>query len=123
MNPSSLPELALASEPAARRTLDPSQCTLAVVDLQEKLVPAIHHQEEMVRNCQILIRLASILGIPTILSTQYVRGLGPTVPDIASLLESVPPIDKTSFGCFGCDEFRDALTKLPGHRTTVLLCG
>ena len=124
MNPSSLPELAsLASEPAARRTLDPTQCALLVIDIQEKLIPAIAKRDEVVRNCQILIRMAGILQIPVLLSTQYVRGLGATVPEIAGLLESVPPIDKMSFGCFGSDEFCSALRKLPGHRTTALLCG
>ena len=124
MNPSSLPELAgLASEPVARRNLDPGQCALLVVDLQEKLVPAIAKCEEVVRNSQVLIRLAGILQIPVLLSTQYVRGLGPTVPEIAGLAEGVPAIDKTSFDCFGSEDFRDALRQLPGHRTTALMCG
>jgi nicotinamidase-related amidase len=124
MNPSSLPELAgLASEPIARRSLDPAQCALLVVDLQEKLLPAIREREELIRNSQVLIRLASILGIPALLTTQYVRGLGPTVPEIAELLPGVPAIDKTSFGCFGSDDFHSTLRQLPGHRTTLLLCG
>jgi nicotinamidase-related amidase len=124
MNPSSLPELAsLASEPAARRSLDPAQCALLVVDFQEKLLPAIHNREETVRNSQVLIRLASILGIPALVTTQYLRGLGPTVPEIAELLPASQSIDKTTFGCFGSDDFRSALRQLPGHRNTVLLCG
>jgi len=124
MNPSSLPELAgLASEPAARRSLDPAQCALLVVDLQEKLMPAIRNREELVRNSQVLIRLAAILGIPVLLTTQYLRGLGETVPEIAELLRGVQAIDKTTFGGFGCDDFRTALRQLPGPRTTVLLCG
>jgi nicotinamidase-related amidase len=124
MNPSSLPELAgLASEPIARRSLDPAQCALLVIDFQEKLMPAIRNREELVRNSQVLIRMAGILGIPALLTTQYVRGLGNTVPEIADLLPGVRPIDKTAFGCFGSDDFRTALRQLPGHRTTVLLCG
>jgi nicotinamidase-related amidase len=124
MNPSTLPELAaLVSEPVARRSLDPAHCALLVVDIQEKLLPAIHRREEVVRNTQLLIRLAGVLEIPIVLSTQYVRGLGPTAPELAELLTGVAPIDKTSFGCFGSDEFRSALRALPGHRTTCLLCG
>jgi nicotinamidase-related amidase len=124
MNPSPLPELAgLVCEPAARRSLDPSQCALAVVDMQEKLTPAIHNRDQVVRNCQTLIRMAQVLHIPVVPTTQYLRGLGPTIPEIAALLEGVPQIDKTSFGCFGCDDFRTTLQQLPGRRTTVLLCG
>jgi len=124
MNPSTLPELAsLATEPAARRSLDPAQCALLVVDIQEKLLPSIHQREEVVRNSQLLIRLAGILEIPIVLTTQYERGLGPTVPELAELLTGVEPIDKTSFGCFGSDAFCSHLRQLPGRRNTTLLCG
>lgn len=124
MYPSSLPELAgLASEPAARRTLDPAQCALLVIDIQEKLLPSIRNREEVVRNAQVLIRLAAVLEIPTLVTAQYVRGLGPTVPEIAGLLPNAQAIEKTSFGCFGSDDFCTALQQLPGQRTTLLLCG
>lgn len=124
MNPSSLPELAgLAGEPIARRTLDARQCALVVIDIQEKLLPAVLNREELVRNSRMLIRLATVLEIPTLLTTQYSRGLGMTVPEIAGLLPRVKAFDKVEFGCFGNEEFRTALRELPGHKTTVLLCG
>ncbi len=124
MNPSSLPEMAgLTGEPVARRSLEVGQCVLAVIDIQEKLLPAIANREELVRNSRVLIRLAEVLNIPVLLTTQYVRGLGPTVPEIAELLPDVLPIDKMEFGCFGREEFRTAIRELPGCRTTVLLCG
>ncbi len=75
------------------------------------------------KNSQLLVRLANILEIPTIVTTQYVKGLGPTVPEIASLLTGTQPIDKLQFGCFGCNEFRSALKSLPGNRNTLLVCG
>jgi nicotinamidase-related amidase len=124
MNPSSLPGLAgLAGEPIARRSLDAAQCALVVIDIQEKLLPAVLNREELIRNCRMLIRLATILEIPTLLTTQYARGLGATVPEIAELLPGTKAIDKMEFGCFGREEFRSTLRELPGHRTTVLLCG
>lgn len=124
MNPSSLPGLAgLAGEPIARRSLDAAQCVLVVIDMQEKLLPAVLNREELIKNSRMLIRLATILDIPVLLTTQYARGLGATVPEIAELLPGVKPIDKMEFGCFGREEFRNALHDLPGHRTTVLLCG
>jgi len=124
MNPSSLPELAgLAGEPVARRSLDANQCALVVIDIQEKLLSAIPTREDLLRNSRMLIRLATILEIPVLLTTQYARGLGPVVPEISELLKTTKPIDKMEFGCFGREEFRDALRDLPGHKTTVLLCG
>jgi nicotinamidase-related amidase len=108
---------------AARRPLQAGQCALIVVDIQEKLLPPIFNKETMVRNSQLLIRLAKILSLPVMVSTQYSKGLGATVPEIASLLTDVRTIDKLEFGCFGSDEFRSSLKKLPGNRNTVLLCG
>jgi nicotinamidase-related amidase len=107
----------------ARRPLDPNQCALIVIDIQEKLLPPIFRKEQLVRNAQLLIRLAGILKIPTLMSTQYSKGLGNTVPEIASLLPEVPPLEKTAFSCFGSDIFCAALKRVPGNRNTILLCG
>ena len=107
----------------ACRSLEADQCALVVVDIQEKLLPPIWQREQVVRNAQLLIRLAGILKIPTIVSTQYAKGLGQTVPEIASLVPDVTPIDKVMFSCFGSDVFCSLVKRLPGHRTTMLLCG
>jgi nicotinamidase-related amidase len=107
----------------ARRPLEAEQCALIVVDLQEKLLPPIWQKEQLVKNAQLLIRLAGILKIPAIVTTQYAKGLGTTVPEIASLLPESTPIDKLKFSCFGSDVFCSLLKRLPGQRTTVLLCG
>ena len=107
----------------ARRALEPEQCALLVVDIQEKLLPPIWEKERLVRNAQLLIRLAGILKIPALVTTQYNKGLGNTVPQVASLLPDTPTIDKLMFSCFGSDVFCNLLKRLPGQRTTVLLCG
>jgi nicotinamidase-related amidase len=107
----------------ARRPLEAEQCALIVVDMQKKLLPPIWEKERLVRNVQLLIRLAGILKIPSIVTTQYAKGLGETVPDIAGLLPDTPSIDKLMFSCFGSDAFCSTLKRLPGQRTTVLLCG
>jgi nicotinamidase-related amidase len=107
----------------ARRPLEVEQCALIVVDMQKKLLPPIWEKERLVRNVQLLIRLAGILKIPSIVTTQYAKGLGETVPDVADLLPNTPSIDKLMFSCFGSDAFCSTLKRLPGQRTTVLLCG
>jgi len=115
--------LALAPHEIARRALNPEQCALVVVDIQEKLLPAIANKDLLVKNAQLLIRLAGMLKLPIIVSTQYKRGLGETVPEIASLVTDAVPLDKTEFGCFNNEGFCSAVKTLPGNRTTVLLCG
>lgn len=111
-----------ASE-VARLPLEVAQCALIVVDIQQKLLPPIFNKDSMVRNAQLLVRLARILDLPVLVTTQYQKGLGSTVPEIASLLDGVSSIDKMEFGCFGSEVFRSALKALPGQRNTVLLCG
>ena len=107
----------------ARQPVQADRCALLVVDIQEKLLPPIFNKDELIKNSQLLVRLANILEMPVIVTTQYVKGLGCTVPEIASLVGSAQAIDKMQFGCFGSIEFRSTLKSLPGDRNTVLLCG
>jgi nicotinamidase-related amidase len=107
----------------ARRPLEAERCALIVVDIQEKLLPPIFENARLLKNSQLLIRLAGILKIPALVTTQYAKGLGNTTPEIASLLPDAQPIDKQMFSCFGSDQFCSLLKRLPGNRNTVLLCG
>jgi nicotinamidase-related amidase len=102
--------------------LRPEDCVLAVIDIQEKLLAQIFEKERMQRNAQLLIRLADILSLPVIVSTQYEKGLGKTVAEISSLLPDMKPLDKLEFGCFGNSEYCSAVGKL-ANRGTLLLCG
>ena len=75
------------------------------------------------RNAQLLIRLAGILKIPTLLCTQYSKGLGNTVPEIASMLPDVGACGKIAFSCFGSDVFCSAVKRSPEIANTLVLCG
>lgn len=107
---------------SARQPLEPSACALILIDIQGKLLPPIFEKQQLVKNAQLLIRLAGILGLPVIATTQYAKGLGETIPELQSLLPQ-PAIDKQAFSCFGSDAFCAAIKNLPGRRNTVLLCG
>jgi nicotinamidase-related amidase len=107
----------------ARRPLEAEQCALVVVDIQEKLLPPIFQREQLIANTKLLIRAAGILKVPALVTTQYKKGLGGTIPEIASLLPETEAIDKLLFSCFGSDEFCSLLKRLPGNRNTLLLCG
>lgn len=107
----------------ARRPLEAERCALLVVDIQQKLLPPIFQKEQLVRNSQLLIRAAGAMKIPAIVSTQYAKGLGGTVPEVASLLPETEAVDKDLFSCFGSDVFCNLLKRLPGNRNTLLLCG
>jgi nicotinamidase-related amidase len=123
MVPGSIVEMERTYEEMARQSLEAERCALIVIDIQEKLLPPIFEKERLVRNSQLLIRLAGILKIPTLVTTQHAKGLGNTVPEVASLLPEVAAIDKQMFSCFGSDVFCSVLKRMPGNRNTVLLCG
>jgi nicotinamidase-related amidase len=107
----------------ARQLLQADQCALVVVDIQEKLLPPIFNKDELIKNSQLLIRLAKVLNIPLVVTTQYAQGLGAVVPEVASLIGDARFIDKLDFSCFRSNDFRSILKSLPGNRNTVLLCG
>jgi nicotinamidase-related amidase len=75
---------------------------LLVVDVQEKLVPAIADHDLVVFNIRRLIDGAKILGIPVLGTEQYPKGLGSTIPELAERLGPMP--DKLTFTCCGCTD-------------------
>lgn len=94
---------------------------LILIDVQGKLVSAMHERGQLVRNLQTLVRGAKILDIPIFWLEQYPEGLGPTIPEIADLLAGQEPVSKTCFSACGEDRFLEALRS--GGRRQLLLAG
>jgi nicotinamidase-related amidase len=94
---------------------------LVIVDIQEKLVRAMHAREELLLRAQQLVQGARALNLPILCTEQNPKGLGATVPEIAAHLSPVNPIRKLSFGCCASDDFRLALQASPGRN--VLIAG
>ena len=111
------------SPEAARRRLRPEECALVVIDIQQKLLPPIFAREQLLRNAQLLLRLAKILTLPVLATTQYAQGLGKIVPEIAALLPGQETLDKNEFGCFGNAQFCSSIKSAAPGRNTLLLCG
>ena len=106
----------------SREILDPARTALVVVDLQEKLLPAIHEWDRVLKNSLLLLRLAKQLDLPAVVTTQYRKGLGPVVSDVAALAPPGEALDKVAFGCFGSPEFVERLESLRG-RDQLLVAG
>lgn len=111
------------SSELARRKLRPEECALVVIDIQEKLLPPIFAHDQLLRNAQLLLRLAKILKIPVVATTQYAKGLGKIVPEIAALLPDSTALDKNEFSCFGNAQFCSSIKSAARSRNTLLLCG
>ena len=99
------------------------QPVLVVIDVQERLFSAMdgERRDDMVRNLKILGTAARRLGVPVLLTEQYPKGLGHTLPELWALLDGVTPIEKTAFSCCGVPAFGDRLRALDPSR--VILAG
>jgi nicotinamidase-related amidase len=94
---------------------------LVAIDFQERLFPAMHDKEKLLRNTVKLIRGAKALEVPVVLTEQYPKGLGPTIPEVKELLPDIKPIEKVCFSCCDSEAFSQALEAL--KRKQVLICG
>jgi len=103
--------------------LVPEQCCLYVIDPQERLMAHIHEAERVVKNTGLMIRLAGEFLLPVLANTQYKKGVGPIVPELADLLSDVPCPDKVEFNGLANTEVRRELDRLSSSVDTLLLCG
>ncbi len=94
---------------------------LLVIDFQERIFQAIHEHEKLSKNVPLLIDGMKTLGIPVIVTEQYVKGLGPTIPEIAATIEGINRIEKASFSC--CDEPGFMMELASSGREFVIVAG
>lgn len=88
-----------------------------VIDYQEKLVPAMNENEELLRRSCILLEGLRILGVSTVVTQQYTKGLGMSVDAIVKATENEEYLDKLSFTAYDCIKDR-----MQGKKY-VILCG
>ncbi len=104
--------------------LDPSRSAVVVVDVQEKLAPAMSAEglASVVRATTILVEAARATGAHVLATEQYPRGLGPTIAPVAALLAGAgaSPVEKVAFSALGEPAFFRALRRL-GVRDVVVV--
>jgi nicotinamidase-related amidase len=96
---------------------------LPIVDVQERLFNAMdaERRDDMMANVKILASAARRLDVPVLVTEQYPRGLGHTLPELKALLPDTPPIEKTAFSCAEAGGFLDRLRALDADH--VILAG
>ncbi|HEY3803127.1 MAG TPA: isochorismatase family protein [Kofleriaceae bacterium] len=100
------------------------RAALLVVDIQERLAPAMPPVvlEQVVKNARILIETARRLELPIVVSQQYPKGLGTTLPAIeAALPDTAHRFDKVEFSAVDCAAFAELAPKL--GRDQWIVCG
>ena len=106
-----------ANAPRSRGRLQRERTALVVVDVQEGFRPVIDGFGGLARQAAILVQGAQVLGLPVLVTEQYPKGLGPTVPEVAEHLDGTAPVAKTVFSAPEADGF-----DLQG-RDQVVICG
>lgn len=114
------------SQPATPHpmNLDRGRTALVVIDVQERLFPAMDadHREEVMRNIKVLIAAARRLNLGTLVTEQYPKGLGHTLQEIKDALPAgAQPVEKVAFSCLGADAFRSRLVATGARQ--LLLAG
>ncbi len=92
-----------------------------VIDIQERLFPVMWEKEKLLKNCQLLIRGLSGLGLPVTVTQQYTRGLGDTIEGVKSVFTDFNFIEKREFSC--CDEPLVIEKLKEQNAENILLCG
>ncbi|HDR46063.1 MAG TPA: isochorismatase family protein, partial [Geoalkalibacter subterraneus] len=79
--------------------LERDQAVLVVVDVQERLVPAMDQNRyaEVLRNIDFVLQSARLLEVPVVGTEQYPRGIGHMVPELADACRD-KVIEKLTFG-------------------------
>jgi nicotinamidase-related amidase len=105
--------------------IDAARSTLLLVDVQERLLPAMTSASDVEHRCATLIRAAKAMGLPITVSEQYPKGLGRTVPALAAELGNEATVfEKLAFSCWQDDALKDHfIAHHESQRPLVILAG
>jgi nicotinamidase-related amidase len=104
--------------------VDARKATLLLVDMQERLLPAMTGGTEAEARCAILLKAARALDVPITVSEQYPKGLGHTVPGLATELGNAPVFEKTAFSCWKDEGLKEhMIVHHEAGRPLVILAG
>lgn len=93
-----------------------NDCLIVIIDMQEKLLPAIAYKEAVTAEVIRLAKFAKIAGLPVIVTEQ--NKLGATIDPIKNQLPDAVPIGKIHFNCFYNEEFYNEVKR---HNKSVLI--
>ena len=104
--------------------VDATKATLLLVDMQERLLPAMTGGAEAEQRSAILLKAAKALNVPVTISEQYPKGLGRTVAGLAGDIGNAPVFEKLAFSCWRDKAIKDHLiAHHEAGRPLVILAG
>jgi nicotinamidase-related amidase len=107
--------------PAARPKIERKNAAVVVVDVQERLLPAMPPERlaRLFKYAKAMILAARELGLPVLATEQYPKGLGHTAPQLRELLPE-PPLVKMHFSC-GADPVFSRALEMTGRRQVIVV--
>lgn len=99
----------------------PAETQCMIIDMQEKLVPAMFNKEACEDRVCMLARGLNLLEIPMLITQQYTKGLGGSLPSVYEAAGTKEFFDKRTFSCAQDENIVAALQKK--NRKNVLICG
>lgn len=104
--------------------VDARKASLLLVDVQERLLPAMTGAAETEQRCALLLKVAAALAVPIAISEQYPRGLGRTVPLLKAECGDAAVFEKLAFSCWRDPAIKDHLiAHHEAGRPLVILAG
>ncbi len=103
--------------------ITPGNTAVLVVDVQERMMRVIAGREEVERNCALLLRAATTLAMPILVTTQNRARIGATLPEIRDLLGQEAEIDKMEFSCFANAGFTARVAAMERQPENIIICG
>lgn len=112
------------------KRLKKDDALLVMIDFQERIMPAMDSREALEDASVRLVKGCRAIGVPVLVTQQYTKGLGATIPALDNALTegfagvepaSYTPVEKTTFSAMGTPEFVDSLKA--GGRRTVIIAG
>lgn len=103
------------------RLISRDNTAFVAIDFQEKLMPAMSGTELLEELAVRLVKGMSVLNIPTVVTQQYTKGLGATVPSIAEALGTFSHIEKNTFSCMANEDFVSRIKEL--GKENIVVCG
>ena len=89
-----------------------------MIDMQDKLVPAIAHREQLSTSCKLMLEGLKILNVPVIATQQYTKGLGDTLPELKELTGG-KYIEKITFSSWREQSFRMAVRETKASQIMI----
>ncbi len=99
--------------------LQTNDTLMILIDIQERLIPAMFNKESLEKKLITFIKGLRVLEVPIMVTQQYTKGLGATIDSIKEALGDFEYFDKVSFSCLGDKPFMEKFSEFKGKNIII----